>query len=339
LLEPLLPLLRCPSSGCELHLIAPGLLESSRGQKYRVIDGIPVLLPNAPSTLWVADASRQHRAADNYRIDTLGGLNELDRAILSKKLIEHASNPSSVDPVISSLIIATCGNMYASMKHQLPQVPIPAIRIPRSQGELLLDVGCSWGRWSIAAARKGYRVVGVDASLGAVLAAKRLAQREGVDACFVVADARYLPFESRSFTAAFSYSVLQHFSEEDARRAIFEANRVLDRGGYFKCQMASAFGVRSIWHMARRMFREPCGFEVRYYRPKQLRRMFLAAFNTVEVEVDGYFGLGIQPSDYELLPPFQRRVVRCSEFLRSVSSRAPALRYVADSLYLVGRRT
>ena len=40
-------------------------------------------------------------------------------------------------------------------------------------GSRLLDLGSSWGRWSIAAARKGYSVVGLDPSLGAVLAARR----------------------------------------------------------------------------------------------------------------------------------------------------------------------
>ena len=38
----------------------------------------------------------------------------------------------------------------------------------------LLDIGCSWGRWSLAAARKGYSVVGIDPSLGAVMAARRI---------------------------------------------------------------------------------------------------------------------------------------------------------------------
>ena len=66
------------------------------------------------------------------------------------------------------------------------------------------------GRWSIAAARKGFSVVGIDPSLGAVMAARRIAKELNLDIKYLVADGRFLPFRERQFKVAYSYSVLQH---------------------------------------------------------------------------------------------------------------------------------
>jgi ubiquinone/menaquinone biosynthesis C-methylase UbiE len=330
--------LRCPESGQQLTYDPAGVLRSANGQQYPVVQGIPVLLTDRPSTLWVADASKRVADGDPYRVDTLG-INDQERQLLRAQLVEHDRNQFPVDPVISALIFATGGHMYADFKHRLPRVPIPEIRLERSgEGARLLDIGCNWGRWSIAAARKGYKVLGVDPSLGAVLAAKRLAKAEGFEIDFVVADARSLPFRSNIFDTVFSYSVLQHFSRHDAEQTIGEVARILSPGGLFKCQMASAFGIRSFSHVARRGFRAPKNFEVRYYSPRQLTRMFSQGFAKVDLDVDGYFGLGIQPSDSDLLPPFERAVARTSEFLRRGARRVPLLKYCADSVYIEARR-
>src|SRR5204863_8472237 len=134
----------------------------------------------------------------------------------------------------------------------LDRYPIPVLRLPDGGGRRLLDVGCSWGRWSMAAARNGYRVVGIDPSLGAVMAARRVARDLKFDASFVVGDARFLPFVQDSFDTVFSYSVIQHFSKVDAKQAIGEIARVLAHGGTTKVQMPSQLGIRCLYHQFRR---------------------------------------------------------------------------------------
>jgi SAM-dependent methyltransferase len=96
-------------------------------------------------------------------------------------------------PIVDDVPILLRGDVPQTIGH-----PIPDIRLPQGQAKLLLDVGCSWGRWSIAARRKGYSPVGLDPSLGAVLAARRIADSLGLAFYGVVGDARILPFRAGS---------------------------------------------------------------------------------------------------------------------------------------------
>jgi SAM-dependent methyltransferase len=156
----------------------------------------------------------------------------------------------------------------------------------------------------------------------------------GLDITWVVADARFLPFADQSFSAAFSYSVIQHFSREDARRSLNEIGRVLSGGGRSKIQMPNAFGLRSFYHLWRRGFSEGTGFDVRYYSPRELANLFSELIGPTVAEVDGFFGLGLQPSDRAIMPLKHRVVLRSSEALRRLSRYAPILKQGADSLWL-----
>lgn len=329
-------ILQCPLNGDPLHQEGDWLV-SSRGERYPIIQGVPVLLVKTTDpTLWVVSASydaARNQPDDPYHEGTIGcGQAEMRR--LRERLKDGVER--DVDPIISSLIGATSGYMYVEMVGSLPVVPIPDIRLPQGNGRLL-DIGCNWGRWSVAAARKGYKVVGVDPSLGAVLAARRLADKMGLDAQFVVGDALHLPFRAGSFDNIFSYSVLQHFSYGDCAKAIDEAGRVSAPGASLTIQMPNVFGIRCLYHQARRRFREATGFAVRYYTPARLSRTF-DSYGPNRLEVDGFFGLGIQPTDRPLVSGFKRRVIDASEILRGLSRWVPGLKYTADSLYVRATR-
>jgi 2-polyprenyl-3-methyl-5-hydroxy-6-metoxy-1,4-benzoquinol methylase len=147
---------------------------------------------------------------------------EKEQALNLARLTEN-----KIDPVVSVIIAATNGLLYKHLIGKLNNYPIPDFRLPTGDNKILLDIGCNWGRWSIAAARKGYKVIGIDPSLGAIMAAKRVARQLDLDIEYLVADGRYLPFENESFDVVFSYSVIQHFSKEDALRTIKEISRIL----------------------------------------------------------------------------------------------------------------
>jgi len=298
-----------------------------------------MLLEEAPETMGVARTSLRQATetssdGDLY-VDSLGLTDQQKQAILNLA----ASNDSKVDPVVSYLVSATNGIAYKNLVGQLKEYPIPQLRLPPSDGQTLLDIGCSWGRWSIAAARKGYKVVGIDPSLSAIMAARRVARQLKVEAQFIVGDARFLPFANSTLDCVFSYSVIQHLSREDAAMVITDVGRVLKENGVSLIQMPTKFGLRCLQHQLRRRFREGRGFEVRYWSLPSLRRLFSSRVGSTKFSVDCYFGIGLQYSDIHLMSPFMKIVVAASEALRQLSRAIHPLTWVADSVYVSSVKT
>jgi 2-polyprenyl-3-methyl-5-hydroxy-6-metoxy-1,4-benzoquinol methylase/uncharacterized protein YbaR (Trm112 family) len=236
-----------------------------------------------------------------------------------------------VDPYVADLIVGTHGNLYRRLARGMERYPIPDFPLPSGAGKTLLDIGCNWGRWSIAATRVGYEVVGIDPSFEAIVAARRIARQLGANAHYLVADARQLPFSGGSFDVVFSYGVLQHFSKPDVATSVREIARVLDSAGYSWVQMPNAYGVRNLYQLARRRFREGEAFEVRYWTPDQLRDTF-GQIGPTELTTDGFLTLNPQASDLDLLPGHLRLLVRGSELMRRASGRVGALSTIADSV-------
>jgi SAM-dependent methyltransferase len=263
-------------------------------------------------------------------VETLG-LHEEEKETLRQQLREA---PGHVDPAARFLVGATNGMMYRHLIGHLASYPIPEIRLEAASNRTLLDIGCNWGRWCVAAARLGYRPIGIDPSLGAVLAARRVCLQFKISAEFVVGDARFLPFRENSLENVFSYSVLQHFPKNEATTAFAEARRVLRIGGVGMVQMANRAGLRCLYHQIRRGFREPRNFEVRYWGIEELRRMLVNIGADPSFSADCFFGIGLQASDIALMSARHAAVVRCSERLRSWSVRLPLLTQVADSIYV-----
>ena len=239
-----------------------------------------------------------------------------------------------IDPYVQDIIVGTCGNLYKPLLGSLSRYPIPELRLPQGKGDFLLDVGCTWGRWSISAARKGYQPVGIDPSLQSLLAAQRVAKQLNVEVRYVVADGRYLPFAEGSFAIVFSYSVFQHLYRTDVEQSLAEIARVLRPLGVSVVQMANSYGLHNLWIQARRRFRDPGFFGVRYWRPWELQDVFSRAIGPTSLSVDGFFSLNAQTSDKDLLPVHYRFVVACSEMLRKLSLRFAPLAALADSLYV-----
>jgi SAM-dependent methyltransferase/uncharacterized protein YbaR (Trm112 family) len=329
-------LLVCPCDGLSLSRHGR-VLKCLNEHEFPIVDDVPVLLrSDVPQTINLASASLRQawadvegKNADPWFVETLGISNEQKQGVRMA-----ASLGGDMDPAVSHLVGATNGILYRRVVGCLHEYPIPEIRLPDGEGKTLLDVGCSWGRWSIAAAKKGYLPVGLDPSLGAILAAKRVANSLRLPFHGVVADARFLPFRAGTFDVVFSYSVLQHFSKVDVRAALGEIRRVLHADGTFLVQMASALGIRSMQHQVRRGFRDPKGFDVRYWTPAELLRTFRDVFGPTELEVDCYFGLGLQPADAQLMSGLSKLLINTSEALRSVSNAFKPMIYFADSLYL-----
>ena len=300
-------------------------LRCPAGHVFPIREGIPVLLTDRP------DPTHPYCSAT---------LDTLKAGRYTTSVVDEPPANGGVDPFVQEEIVKTNGNLYKNLRGRLPRYPIPVLRLPPGAGRPLLDVGCNWGRWTLSAARAGYRAVGIDPWIDAALAGRRVARQLGHEVAFVVADARQLPFQDGVFEASFSYSVLQHFDKTDARAALREMSRVTARGGTLLVQMPNVFGLRQALNRLRQFLRRDRNpFRVRHWRPGELRSTFEQLVGPSKLSVDGYFSLNPQATDLDLLPARYAWIVRASESLRAVSRHLPAFRLVADSLYVESSNT
>jgi SAM-dependent methyltransferase len=306
----------CPKDHLPLREL-DGKLTCGASHRYSFVHGVPILMP--------PDVEQSYP--------------EALRSLRAAKGEEELENPppvtEGVDPFVQRIVGGTCGRMYSRLRGRLPDYPIPAISLPPGDGASLLDLGCNWGRWCLAAHRAGYRVTGIDPSARGILAARRVARQLGApDIEYYVADAGYLPFPDRSFDVVFSYGVFQHLSKEHVVRCLEESARVLRPGGRFVAQLANLTCVLSTYHLLRRGFTPAEGFEIRYWTVSELERVVGRIIGPAEVTAEGYFTLNPQTSDLRMFPLRFRCLVRTSEALKSASRVFTPLKYVADSLLI-----
>jgi len=104
------------------------------------------------------------------------------------------------------------------------------------KGKLVLDVGCGTGRFAEVVTRWGARVVGIDLSAAAEVAAKNLSEREFVA---FQADVFALPFAPGSFDCIYSMGVLHH--TPDCEKAVKVLPQYLKPGGTLAVWLYSGY--------------------------------------------------------------------------------------------------
>jgi ubiquinone/menaquinone biosynthesis C-methylase UbiE len=104
--------------------------------------------------------------------------------------------------------------------------------LPDARAQTWLDLGCGMGTFTIEAARRGARVVGLDLMPAALRAAARVAGEEGAaDARFVLGDVAALPVRSRSADAILAADLTEHLDDPTLQAMLRETKRVLKPGG------------------------------------------------------------------------------------------------------------
>jgi SAM-dependent methyltransferase len=318
----LLDHLACPTHGGRLDWLSEAL-RCPGGCRFAVVHGVPIMLPVdlGPVTHENAHAGRSDAA------------NPVAAGIL------HNASPraDAIDDWVQEMVAHTNSTLYTHLAGRLTDYPIPSLPLPPAQGgATFLDIGCGWGRWSIAAARQGYLAVGVDTSLRAALAAARVARQLDVRTQFVVADSRYLPFRPRTFDIAYSYSVLQHFAKHDVVATLASLKPLLRPGGVTKLHLLNAVGLRSLTVQLRRGFRAARGFETRYWSIGEMLRVFEHKLGPSHLEVDGFFVQG-RYEDRTLFRWRHRAIVEVSRALVRLCGKLPPLVGLADNLFVVTR--
>ena len=293
--------LACPRDRTRLEPQGETLV-CEQGHEFPFVDGIPVMVvddelaPTQPGYWSDPEQIARVRAAEPPPVEGEG-----------------------VDPYVAELILGTHGNLYKHLSGGMSRYPIPDFPLPRGNGELLLDIGCNWGRWSIAAAQRGYRPIGVDPSFEAIVAARRIARQLG---------ARHALRRRRRAAAAVRGRHVRRRLLVRRAAALLEVGRRASpstrsrawskRSGYSWVQMPNSLGALNAVRLAQRRFREGDAFEVRYWTPSELKRVF-GRIGPTELATDGFFTLNPQKRDLDLLPARFRAVVHVSEALKRVA--------------------
>jgi len=309
----LLDILRCPTSGLPLKSEGDNLVSTDGSKQYPVVAGIPCLMPDSAEPTHAG----YRLLVDENRKQRLAGITEAD-----------------VASFIQAMIVSTCGNLFQGT-NLTGLYPIPDFPHVFS-ADKILEVGCNWGRWSIAGAKAGYKLIGIDIHLKSLMCARWLSRKLtlGNEPFFVLADARYMPFAPESFGGVFSYSCIQHFSKQHAEIILSEMNRVMKLQAKSVIQMAHRGGIRSTVALARRKFSEGAEFDVRYYSISDLLQLMESRIGKSEWSVDCFFGLNVHARDRYLVPRSKRWIVDLAEMFLWASNKFPLVGRVSDSVFV-----
>lgn len=250
---------------------------------------------------------------------------------------ERARPPTDdeVAEFLRHMIVPTCGNLFHGVELK-DDFPIPDF--PELPQGTVLDIGCNWGRWSIAGALAGHKMVGIDVHLSSLLVARHLAEKLVPHnmPVFIQADARKLPFRDGVLDGVFSYSVVQHFSKANAARILSEVGRVLKPGGQSVIQMPNKRGIKAM--LAGHGRTEGSEFDVRYYEVDELMALFNAQVGPSSWSVDCFFGLNVHSRDKRFVPMSRKWIVDAADAFKGASKVVPPLAHLADSVYLRSRK-
>lgn len=146
----------------------------------------------------------------------------------------------------------------------------------------MLDVGCGEGRHSIAAARTGFRVVGIDYEPLALRRARSFAKAHGIKGItFRVADVLDMSFGDACFDVVLDYGCLHHQRKTDWPRYQAGILRVLKPRGYYVLSVFSPRfrffrGATRNWHIAYGAYR-------RCFTREDIRNLFATDFTVIRM--------------------------------------------------------
>ena len=145
----------------------------------------------------------------------------------------------------------------------------------RKKSGKALDLGCGTGNYTLELKKRGFDVVGIDASEKMV----EIARSKGLNC--IKGDAYALPFPDRSFDLVMSVTMFEFIHEPE--RVVEEIKRVLKPGGEV---IIGTMNGRSAWFAFKRLkslFVETAYRYARFYTPGELESLLLnAGFREVE---------------------------------------------------------
>src|SRR5262245_13668632 len=100
-------------------------------------------------------------------------------------------------------------------------------------GQRILDIACGGGRHSLAMARRGALVTGIDVGPGALATARQRAHKAGLPVEFAQVDVRRLEYEAVFDAATFIFGCFTEMPRSAAEEVLRRISRSLRPGGMF----------------------------------------------------------------------------------------------------------
>jgi len=163
-------------------------------------------------------------------------------------------------------------------------------RLELRSGDLVLDLGCGFGRHAYEALRRGASVVACDLGVDELRRVRAVAgvmhdaghvgpTDTGVGTVVLETangDARQLPFADGAFDRVIASEVMEHIDDDDT--AMAELTRVLRPGGTIAVTVPSLFPEKVCWSLSEDYHApKAVGGHVRIYRRQQMVAMLRAA--------------------------------------------------------------
>ncbi|MCK9375587.1 MAG: class I SAM-dependent methyltransferase [Syntrophobacterales bacterium] len=181
---------------------------------------------------------------------------------------------------------------------------------PEVRGRRVLEVGCGTGNFSLASARRGAEVVGLDCSGSMLARAQDKAGRQGLAITWVRGLASGLPFADGSFDGLMCILALDFMA--DREMALQEMVRVLSPGGFLAVAVLNRFSLWTLKRVIRAWLKPSLWREVRFLTPKELGRLLSGRQELVN----------IRTRQAVYFPPWKnRRLVRYYPYLEKLGKK------------------
>jgi 2-polyprenyl-6-hydroxyphenyl methylase/3-demethylubiquinone-9 3-methyltransferase len=190
-------------------------------------------------------------------------------------------------------------------------------------GQTVLDLGCGGGFMAEAMAKKGAAVTGLDQARGAIAAARRHAEQEGLAIDCREGVGEDLPFADGAFDVVVSCDALEHVA--DLEQVLDEVTRVLRPGGLFlfdtiNKNALSSFVVVTMGERVLRLLPEGTHDAAMFIKPAELKR----ALTRRGFDVGRFKGFGPVGVDRRLDPVFGFVPLTAVNYLGSATKRRRA---------------
>jgi ubiquinone/menaquinone biosynthesis C-methylase UbiE len=174
-------------------------------------------------------------------------------------------------PFITLGVEAILKDFYGDLLDAPPPFPV-------RKGDVVLDIGCGWGRVLKPVMDRGAVAVGLDISENMLKLAKSHLLKNGLKAALLRGDCTVLPFADGSIDSVYSLLVLQHMSKKNGMEVFREVSRILKNGGTAYIRVPGRFAPENLLFsflqfISINIIRVKDPIRMRFYRIGEIKRM------------------------------------------------------------------